>query len=361
MKVKIFIQIFLGIFIFFGYCGSLYSKETFPEIVFDKTLELKDFFYISKPVFSANSKYVAAFFNGIKTINVYDVETAELLVSLGPGILFNNRLPDVITFTGSDDENILILKAGKPAKLINWKDKKVLKTFPMPEIGYKINSFDKTSDSKYFAVGTKKGLQIWNLSTGRRVKTVASGKNVLTLDISPDNNNLIYSEKGYATECVRIIDMNTLEQLEKPLAKLSKKDVKCISNHKITYLKYIDAHRVITAFENIVLTDNKTLQVYLLDTKKATLSGAFEPACRQINDIQYFDNINMILLSTTSGAANNCSGFEYIDLKKMNLASRVDLKTGFISAAISHSLKWAGVISKNTQGAFLSLYSIVDN
>lgn len=357
--------LFLVGFMSIALCNYLWAESSLSKIQcrvnFDQNLPMKDSFFISQPVFSPRSKYVAAFFNGSKMLVIFDVQAAKILSTLGPEILFGHKLPEFMKFFGQDSQKLLVIKAGQPVKVINWQTKEVLKTFPVPDTGHKINCFDMTTDGKYLAIGTRNGLQLWNLTTGKMIKTILPGKPVSALDISFDNNYLIYTQEGYALNCVRVVDLNTLVSLEKPLVKISKQSKKCISNHTVSYLKYIDRDLVVTGLKNQLYYEQGLPGIYLLDTKNVTLRGGVKPVCRNIKDIRFDRNKNLLVVASAhyDELDGFCSGIDFIDSITMKPLSRKIMGSPFLSASISSNLKWIVSVSRSKTEAFLSLYTLI--
>jgi len=152
-----------------------------PEFTLHKQLEGTDQFSWSRPTFSPDSKYVAAFAHTGKVVTVWDVASGKVVGTVKPE---DHGFDGVDGFEFSNDgTQLLMMRSDKPLTYMDWKAGKVVKTIDMKADPRKIIAYDFNDDMSMLFLGTfNNGLQVWDLKAGKKVKSFLEGQAVSGVD-----------------------------------------------------------------------------------------------------------------------------------------------------------------------------------
>ena len=152
-----------------------------PEFTLDKTLPGEDQFSWSRPTFSPNSKYVAAFAHTTKTVTVWDVASGEKVAEIKDSV---EGFDGVDGFAFSNDGSQLILMRKElPLTYIDWKTGEAVKKLEIKADPKKILCHDFSQDQSLLVLGTMtNGIQVWDVKNGKKLKSFLPGQAISGVD-----------------------------------------------------------------------------------------------------------------------------------------------------------------------------------
>ncbi len=152
-----------------------------PKFVQPQQLPGEDQFSIARPTFSPKSDYLAAFMHSTKKLTVWETATAKIVAEVAQDIHGFDGV-DGLEFS-NDGKALIMLRGNQPLTYIDWKGAKVMKTIALEADPQKINSYDFNSDQSLLVLGTRsKGLQVWNLKTGKKSKQFLPDQGISGVD-----------------------------------------------------------------------------------------------------------------------------------------------------------------------------------
>lgn len=152
-----------------------------PEYVLDKQLEGEDPFDIAKPVFSPDNAWVAAFLHSPRTLTVWDTKTGKVVAQI-PESVHGLDAVDGLEFS-NDGKQLLLLRNFLPFKVVDWKEGKVVREVALDADPKKILSYAFSPDQSLLALGTYKGIALWDIKAGKKLKDFLPGKAISGLDM----------------------------------------------------------------------------------------------------------------------------------------------------------------------------------
>ena len=338
-----------------------------PAIVLDLTLKGYDSFYINNLAFSPDGIYLAAFFNGEKLIKIYNTQSGYLLSTLSANLLYKHKNIDCIAFCGPDSSHIMIMRAGQPLKIINWTTNSIVKQWPVNFKGYRIIDFAVTPDKKYIAIVSSYGIEIWDYTHGKKLKTFLPKEKITSIDISPDGNYLVYALRDKTIENIGFIDLFLFDLIENPVKEYKNLNSTYITDSEIVDLRYYSQNKIIitcqdTYFDSV--EENNTATVFMIDTLKKTVKGPVKLNDYRLLSIKKLSDFGGLIAITNKidSEGNSSSAVEFIEelhFKKIKSYSNRLFKGTIISATISNNANLMAVTIKNINSARLLLYKFV--
>ena len=154
-----------------------------PDYVMDKQLEGEDPFDILKPVFSQDNSFVAAFMSSPHLLNVWETKTGKIDASI-PESVHGCDAADGLEFT-PDGKQLILMRNFQPLKFIDWKESKVVREIPLNVDPKKIlaYAFSPTQDLLAVSGMMNKGIALWDMKKGVKIKTYAPDKTISGLDM----------------------------------------------------------------------------------------------------------------------------------------------------------------------------------
>ncbi|MGE0493343.1 MAG: WD40 repeat domain-containing protein [Vulcanimicrobiota bacterium] len=152
-----------------------------PQFVEPVQLPGEDPFSISKPAFSPDGAYVAAYIHGAKMLTVWDVKTQKVVAEI-PESVHGVDSPDGLDFS-LDGKHLLLLRNILPMKTIDWRAGKVVKELDLKADPKKIWGYAYGPKQNLLALGTSDGIALWDLAAGKKLKQYQKGENISGLDI----------------------------------------------------------------------------------------------------------------------------------------------------------------------------------
>ncbi len=153
-----------------------------PRFVQLKQLEGNDPFSIQRPVFSDDSRYVAAWVHSSKTLTVWDVKTGKVVARV-PESVHGLDSVDGLEFS-LDGKKLITLRSNRPLKFIDWKQGKVVRSIDLKADPRKILAYAFSPDHSLCALGCyKNGLQVWDIKSGRKIKSYFPNQAVSGVDL----------------------------------------------------------------------------------------------------------------------------------------------------------------------------------
>lgn len=151
-----------------------------PDFVLDKQLPGSDPYWIERPTFSPDGKVVVGFFNGSKMLTVWDVATGQVLKEIGPDIHGLDSI-DGMEFT-RDGKQLMLLRNIQPLKWLDWQAGKITRELDIQADPKKILDYSFSPDQNQLAVATYKGIHLWDLKAGKKLKTFVPEVPVSSVD-----------------------------------------------------------------------------------------------------------------------------------------------------------------------------------
>jgi len=152
-----------------------------PEFTLDKKLAGEDQFSWSRPTFSPDSKYVAAFAHTGKVVTVWDVAGGEKVAEVKESV---EGFDGVDGFAFSNDGTQLILmRKDLPLTYVDWKTGKAVKKLDIKADPKKILCHDFSEDQSLLVLGTmSNGIVVWDVKNGKKLKSFLPGQAISGVD-----------------------------------------------------------------------------------------------------------------------------------------------------------------------------------
>ncbi len=152
-----------------------------PVFTLDKQLPGEDQFSWSRPTFSGNSKFVAAFAHTTKTVTVWDVASGKVAGTV-PLEAHGFDGVDGFEFT-NDGAQLIMMRSDKPLTYVDWKAGKVARTLDIKADPKKIIAYDFDDAQNLLVLGTmSNGVLVWDLKAGKKLKSFLPGQAVSSVD-----------------------------------------------------------------------------------------------------------------------------------------------------------------------------------
>lgn len=151
-----------------------------PDFVLDKQLPGSDPYWIERPTFSPDGKVVVGFFNGSKMLTVWDVATGQVLKEIGPDVHGLDSI-DGMEFT-LDGKQLILLRNIQPVKWLDWQAGKITRQLDIQADPKKIMDYSFSPDQNLLAVATNKGIHLWDLKAGKKLKSFVPDVPVSSVD-----------------------------------------------------------------------------------------------------------------------------------------------------------------------------------
>ncbi len=152
-----------------------------PEFTLHKQLPGEDQFSWSRPTFSPDSKYVAAFAHTSKTVTVWEVASGKVVGQIKDSV---EGFDGVDGFEFSNDgTQLIMMRSDKPLLFLDWKAGTVSKKIDMKADPKKIICYDFSKDQNLLFLGTmSSGIQVWDLKAGKKIKSFLEGQAISGID-----------------------------------------------------------------------------------------------------------------------------------------------------------------------------------
>lgn len=151
-----------------------------PDFVLDKQLPGSDPYWMYRPTFSPDGKYLVAFVTGTKVLNVYDVASGQLVKELGEDVHKMDAM-DGMEFT-RDGKQLILMRNFQPMRWIDWNAGKVTRELATNADPKKIMDYTFSPDQAMVALATSTGVALWDLKSGKLVKKFIEGTPVDSVD-----------------------------------------------------------------------------------------------------------------------------------------------------------------------------------
>jgi hypothetical protein len=152
-----------------------------PELVLDKQLPGEDPYWIYRPTFSPDNKYVAAFMSSSKTITIWDTATAKVVKEIPDSVHQMDAL-DGLEFS-NDGKQLLLLRNSQPLRYLDWNAAKVTREVALNADPKKILDYAFNPSQSLLAVGTYTGVKLYDLRAGKQIKQYCQGVPICGLDM----------------------------------------------------------------------------------------------------------------------------------------------------------------------------------
>ncbi|MEW6281339.1 MAG: hypothetical protein AB1758_22200, partial [Candidatus Eremiobacterota bacterium] len=170
---------------FLAFLGPAWARDeivpTPPEFVLDKQLPGEDPYWIYRPTFSPDGKLVAGFMSSSRILTVWDVKTGQVLKQIGPEVHLYPDSLDGLEFS-LDGSQLLTLRSSHPLRFIDWKNGKVVREIALNADPRKIMDYTFSPDMGLLAVGTSKGIHLWDVKKGVKLKEFVTQVPVCAVD-----------------------------------------------------------------------------------------------------------------------------------------------------------------------------------
>lgn len=151
-----------------------------PDFELDKQLPGEDPYWIIRPTFSPDGKYVVSFFNGSKKLTVWEVASGKVLKEYGEDV---HKLDSVDGMEWTlDGKQIILLRNFQPMKWLDWNAGTITKELAINADPKKIMDYSFSPDQTLWAFGTSTGVPLWDVKAGKKLKTFVEGKPICTVD-----------------------------------------------------------------------------------------------------------------------------------------------------------------------------------
>jgi len=341
-----------------------------PVIKEKMVLEGSDTFSIMNPTFSNDNKYLAAFFNGQKTIRIYDTQTGKTLAELGPDILYKDKFVDGMAFSDKDSLKLIVMRAEAPLKIIDWKTKKIDSEINLGISGYKINDFAFTPDKKFLALAKANGIDIWNFAESKKIKSFLDGQKINALDISSDGKFLVYAKSGKVKDSIGTIDIINMSMGNIPLANV-KNENNQIPDYEVQMIDYLNGYNTIAAYLNLpagTFKPDGPAGIFIVDTStkepaKSRFSGPVKLSDYRLAIAKYLPTFRCILTSSFNftNDGKTTSAIDLINPNTMQIIktySSKDFKAPMLAVSISPNNNLMAAALKESEGVKLYLYTL---
>ncbi len=151
-----------------------------PDFELDKQLPGSDPYWIIRPTFSYDGKYIAGFFNSTKVLTVWEVASGKVVKEIGPGVHKLDSI-DGLEFT-LDSKQIILLRNFQPMKWIDWSAGTVTKELATNADPKKIMDYSFSPDQGLVAIATSTGVALWDVKAGKKLKTFVEGTPICSVD-----------------------------------------------------------------------------------------------------------------------------------------------------------------------------------
>lgn len=152
-----------------------------PAFHLDKQIPGEDDFWIYRPTFSPDGRYIAAFMSGTKVITIWDTQNGKVVKEIPDSIHGMDAL-DGLEFS-KDGKQLIILRSDKPMKFIDWEKGSVSRSISLAADPKKILDYAFSPDGRLLAVATYKGIQLWDVNQGKKLKEFCQGVTICTVDM----------------------------------------------------------------------------------------------------------------------------------------------------------------------------------
>ncbi|MGD9581929.1 MAG: WD40 repeat domain-containing protein [Vampirovibrionia bacterium] len=337
-----------------------------PVIKEMKMLQGSDTFSIMNPTFSKDGKYLAAFFNGEKTIRIYDTSTGEVVAELTQNILYNDKYVDGMAFTGENNDQLIIMRAEAPLKVLNWKDKTLNKELDLGVTGMKITDFAFTPDQKYLVIAKENGIDIWNYPESKKEKSFFDGQKINAVDISSDGKYLIFAKAGKPKDSVGTIDLTTLDIGNMPLSNLPVDENNKLPDYEVHLVDFTNGHNTIAGYLNLpagTFMPDGPAGVYLINTEKGSFSGPTSLSDFRLAMAKYLSPFRGVLTSSFNFGQGGkvTSSLDFINpmtMEKMKTYPSTEFKAPMLAINVSPDAKMMAAALKEADGVKLYLFSL---
>ncbi|MBI3930337.1 MAG: WD40 repeat domain-containing protein [Armatimonadetes bacterium] len=153
-----------------------------PEFILDKQLPGEDPFAVDKPCFSPDGKLVAGLMHSSRKVTVWDIAAGKVVAEI-PDSVHGLDAVDGLDFS-NDGKLLLMLRNFQPMKFVDWKSGKVTREIPLDADPKKIYSYAYSPKQDLLAVGTSKGIALWDVVGGKKLKDYVPGQTISGLDIA---------------------------------------------------------------------------------------------------------------------------------------------------------------------------------
>ncbi|MEW5822056.1 MAG: hypothetical protein AB1782_17815 [Cyanobacteriota bacterium] len=342
------------------------NATVLPQIKLKQKITESDSFLINNIKFSEQGKYFAAFFNGKKTIKIFNSETGVMVSELGPELLFKNKSIDTLQFIGKDSSLLLVTKGRQPIKIIKWKEKKIKTEIALNINSFKINDVVLSPDNKILAVAHQKGLYILDFTQFKTHWAFFDNEDIRAIDISPDNKYLVYAKAGLSVDCVGMINLTLFEITDKPLEKLHLLSSTQALNHEIVYLDYINTNKILAAYQGIdtLYYSDQKAGLYIINLEKNILRGPLILSGPKISMVSYLKLYDGILASSFGYKRDGTiiSDIDYANILRFDkIKTYIDLslKNPILDVSVSPDSKTMVTAIKEKNGVSLYIYSLI--
>jgi hypothetical protein len=170
----------LGLFLMLGLQAAL-AQVVVPKFTLDKTLPGEDQFSWSRPTFSPDSKFVAAFAHSTKTVTVWNVKSGEKVAEVKDSVEGFDGV-DGFAFT-NDGSQLILMRKELPLTYIDWKTGKKVKSLDIKADPKKIICHDFSKDQSLLVLGTmSNGILVWDVKNGKKLKSFLPGQAISGVD-----------------------------------------------------------------------------------------------------------------------------------------------------------------------------------
>jgi len=152
-----------------------------PELVLDKQLPGEDVWWIWRPTFSPDNKYVAAFMHTTRVITVWDTSEAKVIKEIPDSVHKMDAL-DGMEFT-NDGKQLILLRNSQPMRYLDWNAGTITREIPLDADPKKILDYAFNPDQSRLALGTYKGVKLWDTRAGKLLKEYAPGIPICAVDM----------------------------------------------------------------------------------------------------------------------------------------------------------------------------------
>ena len=178
-----FFSVLLSLVALIGFQASL-AQEVVPvppQFTLDKKLPGEDPFSWTRPIFSPNGKYVAAFAHSNKTVTVWDVASGEVVAEVKDSVEGFDGV-DGFDFN-LDGTQLILLRRDLPLTFLDWSSGKVVRKIDTKADPKKILCHDFSDDQSLLVLGTdSNGIQVWDVKAGTKLKSFLPGQAISGVD-----------------------------------------------------------------------------------------------------------------------------------------------------------------------------------